>query len=254
MATYHKFEVAEHEERSISRRIAAGEQYTEATGDRETVKFTGRWAEMVALMESQTGGAGVEVSCDLERLGGGIGELRITREYYRKPAGSEGEEGGETEQLGTVAAPEVVSSFSVQAEPLLGHPLFEGVTEAQAWLLQQVAAGTHPDARIEYNGKKYRLRDACAQLDGPAKDALELYLKGVTHYYEVYGEATARCTGSSPGGTVGKISQPPAGVETPEGRDWLCAGKGKRMSGGEVEYSASYRMSGRGGWNKKLYS
>ena len=77
MAQYINFETAEHVERSVVRRISAGDGYTEATGNRETVMRTGPWAVELAALNALAGGNGIVVTAELERLPGGIGELRI---------------------------------------------------------------------------------------------------------------------------------------------------------------------------------
>lgn len=248
--------VREHVDKRISLNRAAGKEYTESTGQREVIKYTGPWE---AILEhgvqavSGTEGA-VAVTVEMERSEGGIGEMTITEETYRKPTATGGDDGDKESNLGTNENPEITSSFTVQAEPLLGHPKYKDITRAQAWLLQQVAAGTHPDAVIEYNGKKYIMREACEQLSGSAAKVLDLYLKGITQYYEVYGDITVRGTGGEFPGEVGKISNPPGGVPAPSGRNWLCTGKGKTKQGKEVVYTAQYRLSGPGGWNTELYS
>lgn len=248
--------VREHVDKRISLNRAAGKEYTESTGQREVIKYTGPWE---AILEhgvqavSGTEGA-VAVTVEMERLEGGVGEMTITEETYRKPTATGGDDGDKESNLGTNENPEITSSFTVQAEPLLSHPNFKDISDADAWLLQQVAAGTHPGAHVEYNGKKSVLREACKSLSGSADKVLKLYLKGITQYYEVYGDITVRGTGSEFPGEVGHIAQPPGNVSAPADRNWLCTGKGKTKQGKEVVYTAQYRLSGPGGWNKDLYS
>lgn len=250
--------VREHVDKRISLARKAGKDYTESTGQREVIKYTGPWE---AILErgvqavSGTEGA-VAVTVEMERAAGGIGEMTITEETYRKPAAADngGENGNGESNIGTSENPEITSSFTVQAEPLLTHPNFKDINDADAWLLQQVAAGTHPGAHVEYNGKKYVLREACKSLSGSAATVFKLYLKGITQYYEVYGDITVRGTGGEFPGEVGHIANPPGNVSAPADRNWLCTGKGKTKQGKEVVYTAQYRLSGPGGWNKDLYS
>ena len=248
--------VLEHVDRRISLSRKAGEKYTESTGQREVIKYTGPWEAILEHGVQAVSGAegAVAVQVEMERNAGGIGEMTITEETYRIPTATGGDDGDKESNLGTADNPEITSSFTVQAEPLLSHPNFKGITDADAWLLQQVAAGTHPDARIEYNGKKYVLREACKSLSGAAGKVCQLYLKGITQYYEVYGDITVRGTGGEFPGEVGHITTPPGNVSAPSDRDWLCTGKGKTKQGKEVVYTAQYRLSGPGGWNKELYS
>ena len=247
--------VREHVERRISLSRKAAAEYTESTGQREVIRYTGPWEAILEYGVQAVSGAesAVAVSVEMERAEGGIGEMTITEETYRKPTATGGD-GDKESNIGTNENPEITSSFTVQAEPLLGHPKYANITRAQAWLLQQVAAGTHPDAIVEYNGKKYIMREACEQLRDSAAKVLDFYLKGITQYYEVYGDITVRGTGGEFPGEVGKIATPPGAVQAPSDRNWLCTGKGKTKQGKEVVYTAQYRLSGPGGWNTELYS
>lgn len=266
MATYQHFEMAEHEERSVSRRIAAGKKHTEATGSRETVKYTGPWADMLALMESQTGGDGVEVSCDLERLGGGIGELRITREEYRVPDSDQGEEGeeepdgGGEAELGSEGAPCLTCSSSPVVVSLLVHPKFVGMGDMERRALKAMIDGQDEHSLIELdetgaNGAPVygKIRD-CIKSDAALK-AFSYVARGVVEYMDFSTEATLRWKGRSEKYQNGEIVKSlPGRRGAQQGRDWICVGTGIEVNGAEVWSTASFRLSGAGGWDAYLYS
>ena len=258
---YQHFEVAEHEERSVSLRIAAGKKYTEATGRRETVKYTGPWAHMLALMERQTGGGGVEVSCDLERLGGGIGELRITREEYRVPDSDQSEEGepdsggGGEAELGSEGAPCYTSSSSLVQVSILAHPKFAAMGDLERRALKAMVDGQDEYSFLGDPTSESGARRIIDCIQSPAAQKAFSYIsKGVTSYYDVSTETTARWKGRSNKYTAGTVVEnAPGGFSSGPGRNFLCSGTGVEKTGMEAWCSASFRMSSAGGWDKFLY-
>lgn len=268
MARYQHFEVAEHEERSVSRRIAAGEKYTEATGNRETVKYTGRWADMVALMESQTGGGSVEVSCDLERLGGGIGELRITRETYRIPSNNEGGEGepggggggeGNTVPGESEADPVCTVRSSLVQVCILAHPKFVGMPEWERRALKAMIDGQDENSLIEGDESgpdgapvMKRIKDCIASEAG--LKAFDFISRGVVFWNDVSVEASLRWKGRANKYAAGQIVGSIPGITAAEGRTWLCSGVGTEQTGSVTWSTASFRLSGPGGWDEFLYT
>lgn len=252
MAVYVNVAVREHEERRVSYERAHGAEYTEATGYKEVLKYTGRWQDMCEMARSECAAPvdAWQVSCEVERGGGDMAELTLTRVQYEAAEG----EGGEEKEVGTQDNPAYSSSFTVQAEPLLCHPYFMGVSTADMELLKELESGASAFSIVNYKGTDMQLRVALSQLSGTAKEAKDYYLRGVTQYYEVYADATARWKGGGRGAfTVGKICTPPGNPPTPAGRTWLCVGFGIEKQGDEVWYSATFRLSGAGGWDTKLY-
>lgn len=242
----------EHVDRTRSWSRAAAEAYSVATGVADSYKLTGRWAEVVAEGEKlATDPADAwQLSITATRIGGDMGELTVSRTEYAQAGGS----GGGESELGTAENPTYTCSYSLQAEPLLVHPMFSELSEGEQWLLQQVEAGAHPDSPQEFGGMKGELRKLCNAMSGTGQKALSFYLRGVTQYYEVHGEATARWSGGPRAYEIGKICSPPGLLNTPAGRNWICCGTGVELSGDKVVYSAQFRLSGRGGWDKELYS
>lgn len=245
----------EHRDRTRTLKRAAAPAYTEVTGVSETLKFTGRWEDMLARA-AEIAGAGqdaYEATCTCTRIGGGLGELSVQFTEYRIPEGAG--EGEETENpLGSKENPQYSFSTTEAAEPLLGHPYFAGqLTEEECWILQQYAGGAHPDSEQTYGGKTGILKDLCAALGGKAAELYNFYKQGITQYYEIYAEATARWKGEPLGYAWLTIQTPPGPVKTPAGRNWLYLGEGAEESGGEIWRTAKFKLSGPGGWSPKLY-
>lgn len=239
-------------DRSRSWSRAAGESFSVATGVTESYKLTGRWDEIVAKGEALASAPADawQVTATATRIGGNMGELSVSLTEYAEAGGSDGEEA----ELGTAENPTYTCSYSLQPEPLLVHPMFAGLTDGERWLLQQVEAGAHPDSPQEFGGQKGTLRAMCAAMGSTGKRALDFYLRGVTQYYEVHGEVTARWSGSPRAYEIGKICSPPGLLDTPTGRNWICCGTGVELSGDKIIYSAQFRLSGRDGWDQELYS
>lgn len=249
MAVQINLEVREHEDRRVSLTRAQLAGYTEATGLRVTEKYTGPWAAMLERTLALAAESATEeaLSLDLERHGGEVGELTVTRTEYRQPSG------GEEAELGTAANPVYTSSSSVTEEPLLAHPKFSGVTAEDAELLHELESGTTLQTVVAYKGKLMPLRKALGQLTGQARLAANYYYKGKNKYMAAHAEATARWTGGGNHFTAGKIETPPGNVSTPAGCNWLCTGTGKEKNGKEVVHTATFMLSAPGGWDEYLY-
>lgn len=253
-AMYRNIALREHRDRtrSLKREAAAG--YTEATGVSESVKYTGTWEEVLAKAADicSLPEDAMEVACTCTRLGAGLGELTVQYTEHRVPVGADGE--ATEAPLGSKENPQYSFNTTEVAEPLLGHPYFKDqLTEEECWILQQYAGGAHPDSDQTFGGKTDILSKWCAGLTGKAAELYDFYKQGITQYYEVYADATARWKGEPLGYAWLTIQNPPGPVKTPEGRNWLYLGEGAEESGGEIWRTARFKLSGAGGWNEKLY-
>lgn len=253
-ALYRNIALREHcdRTRSLKREAAAG--YTEATGVSESVKYTGSWEEVLAKAADicSLPADEMEVACTCTRLGGGLGELSVQYAEFRKPEGSGGESGQAAP--GTKENPFYTVSYTTKAESLMLHPRYGGLTEDDRWILRQIENGAHPDSVLEYGSVKGRLRDLIAYMSYTGNQLALKYLAGVTQYLEVYTEATARWKGEDGSYPCATICTPPGPINTPSGRNWLCAGCGMEESGGEIWQTAKFILSGAGGWDSDLYS
>lgn len=260
MAQYINFETAEHVERSVARRISAGDGYTEATGNRETVMRTGPWAVELAALNALVGGNGIEVTAELERLPGGIGELRITREVYKKPdeAGEDEEEdGGDSEgDVGTEDYPSYSSGGTLVPVSILCHPKFADLNEKELRALKAMLDGQDENSLLSDDdtnataGK--RIKDMISSDAG--KKAMEYIRKGVKEWPETHTQVTARWKGRSNKYNLRSIvNSVPGGINTPSGCNWRVDGVGTDKQGNEVWQTATFTLSGAGGWDKYLY-
>ena len=262
MAEYINIAPREHVEKRITMEAKPGAAYSESTGRRETTKYTGTWADMLAeATELISGGGGTEqVTCELERLEGGIGELTVTREMFRQPDATgedEPEDPEEEQELGTEGAPCYTCSSSTVQECILAHPKFEKLSDLTRRALKAMIDGQDENSFLEDettpSGGR-RIKD-CIGDDAAATLAFKLIGKGITAFLNVQTEITARWKGRSNKYTVGEIvATPPGNFKAKEGRDYLVVGTGEEKTGKETWCSVTFRMSGEGGWKKELYS
>lgn len=261
MAEYINIAPREHVEKRITMEAKPGDAYSESTGRKETTKYTGAWADMLTQATDLIGGGGgsVQVTCELERLEGGIGELTVTRETYRQPDATEEEEPEqpETEQeLGSEGAPCYTSSSSLVQVCILAHPKFAAMGDLERRALKAMIDGQDEYSYLEDSTSSSGTRRIidCIKSD-TAKKAFSYISKGVTSYYDVSTETTARWKGRSNKYTAGTVvDNAPGGFSSGPGRNFLCSGTGVEKTGKETWCSASFRMSSAGGWDDYLYS
>lgn len=257
--------VREHVEKRITMEAKPGDAYSESTGRREVTKYTGSWAEMQACAITQLDSAeeGEQVTCELERQGGNIGELTVTRELFKVGGGGGGDGGdggGDSSggaELGTEDAPCYTCSSTTVQECILAHPKFENIGDLTRRALKAMIDGQDENSFLddEESDSGHRKIKDCIGDDEAAKLAFKLIGKGITSFLNVQTEITARWKGRSNNYTVGEIvSTPPGGFKAVSGRDYLVVGSGVEKTGKETWCSATFRMSGAGGWKKELYS
>lgn len=261
MAEHINIAVREHVEKRISMEVKPGDAYSESTGRRETIKYTGAWEEMLTLANRMMDGGGdsMQVSCELERLEGGIGELTVTREKYRKPdkdTEEDEEEDEEQDEVGSESAPCYTSSSSLVQVSILAHPKFAGIGDLARRALKAMIDGQDEYSYIEDSTSSSGTRRIIDCITGDAAlKAFEYISKGITAYYDVSTETTARWKGRSNRYQAGTIVETaPGGFQSGAGRNFLCSGTGTEKTGKEVWSSASFRMSSAGGWDEYLYS
>lgn len=252
MAIHTNIDIREQPEYRLSWSAEAEGNNLEASGESEEVSYTGEWEALRAWATSQLAAEDVSmnVTYELTRREGGMGELRITREKMQ-----EAEEDPDAEaEVGTEERPQYTISSDCQPSPILSHPMFAGLTNTELQVLKELMDGVVLDAIIEVNGAQMKLRTALDRLTGAAKTAANYLYKGQQQYLEVFTEATARWRGSNNSYTAGVICKPPNAPAVQNGRNWLCVGTGEEKQGGEVWQTAKFRLSGQGGWDTQLYS
>ena len=261
MAEYINIAPREHVEKRITMEAKPGDAYSESTGNKETTKYTGTWEDMLALATQKLGAvsSSVQVTCELERLEGGIGELTVTRETFKQgDAGDEDEpEEPEMEQeLGSEGAPCYTSSSSLVQVCILAHPKFAGMGDLERRALKAMIDGQDECSYLDDGSSESGTRRIidCIKSDA-ARKAFSYISRGVTSYYDVSTETTARWKGRSNKYTAGTVvNSAPGGFTSGPGRNFLCSGTGVEKTGKETWCSASFRMSSAGGWDEYLYS
>ncbi len=258
------FTVREAAERQRAWRSAPGKEYSEATGERETIKYTGPWSELVALAQQAIDASedSQDTTCELDRQEGGVCELRVTVEDYSKPSAGaggedEGEEGPDTpteDTLGTQDNPTYTMSSCLVQVPILVHPKFADIAGLELRALKAMLDGQDEYALLDDDAGTGGKRIIDCITSDAGKKAAKYINKGIYYWNDVSTEATARWKGGSNSYTTGTIETPPGGFRAGQGRNWLCSGSGVEKNGGEVWNTASFRMSGPAGWDTYLYS
>lgn len=249
----------EHVEKSISKELKHGKEYTESVGRKETSKYTGRWEDLLAVLDSAAkDDESLGVTLELERLPGGIGELTITQEQFAiPPKEEEDEEDGEQEaELGTEAAPCYTSNSSLVQVSILAHPKLQNMSKTEVAALKEMIDGASENSFFSdpESPTTQRLIKDCIK-SPQAKTAFRYISRGVTAYLDVSVETTARWKGRSNPYKAGEIVEvAPGGFPSGSDRNFLCTGAGLEKNGKETWCSASFRMSCAGGWDKELYS
>ena len=267
MAEYVNIETREGVERRKTMVAPAAAAYTESTGNRESVKYTGRWSELAAAVGSYLSGGGSheQVTCELERLDGGMAELTVTVEEFRQPtAGGGGDDGGGGGEGNTAPGesaddPVCTVRSSLVQVCILAHPKFVGMPEWERRALKAMIDGQDENSLIEGDESgpdgapvMKRIKDCIASEAG--LKAFDFISRGVVFWNDVSVEASLRWKGRANKYAAGQIVGSIPGITAAEGRTWLCSGTGTEKSGSVTWSTASFRLSGPGGWDEFLYT
>lgn len=183
----------------------------------------------------------------------GFGTKTITKTYYTNSS----ESGGEDGDLGLSAEnPNISINASLVTKSILLHPTVAevmkngGIKAAALKLLAQ--GGSTQDMMWDPDT---RVQKTVSEIvgDGP-EVALVL---SASEFYDV--QYTATCTWEVDRAAIAastlqiSIKSPP-GVGNIQGRNWLYTGTSYRTQGGKYIASATYILSGPGGWDTKIYS
>lgn len=265
MAKYVNIGMLKHQEQTLQRIFKASSGYTESTGKQERVKYTGTWDELVAYFEDYDGGgksAGEQITLTLDRVGGLMGELVIQRDYFERPGdagGGDEEEPGtpdSTETPGTEDFPSYSSGGTLVPVSILCHPKFASIGEMELRALKAMLDGQDENALLADDDSNAtagkRIKDMIKSDAG--KKAMEYIRKGVKEWPETHTQVTARWKGRGNKYTLRSIvASVPGSVSTPAGCNWRVDGVGTDEQGGVVWQTATFTLSGAGGWDKYLY-
>lgn len=260
MAVRYNFGVVESEQRQLSITKSPDDAYTEASGVRETVVYTGPWDEIVAIGRAAAANAAADVSVqvDADRSAGDVGEVRITTEKYGvsgSGAGGGDEEDPADDTLGTEDNPTYTMSSCLVQSCILAHPKFKNLTSLERRALKAMIDGQDENSMLDDESSSTgRVRIIDCLTGSLAQKAYDYISRGIFVWNDVSTEATARWRGGGNSYAPGTICETtPGGFPSGAGRNWLCSGAGKEKNGSDTWNSASFRLSGVGGWDSWLY-
>ncbi len=257
MAEYINIATREHEEREVTYLFAAGKKYSESTGCREVTKYTGSWEDLAAAAATYGGGGGeYGVTVTVSRIGGSMAEMSVTRERYRIPedGDEDGDAGGE---LGSSGNPTYTCTVSQVQEPILAQKKYEGLGELEKRALKALMDGMDARDRISEGkesdvGGGKMIKDCITSEAG--KEAYGYFIRGIFYRLVPSTVVTARWHGAGQQYQFGDIlKQLPGGFRAPGDCNFMCVGTSKEKNGTKVVSSATFQLSGNGGWDTKLY-
>lgn len=233
--------------------------YTESTGQRTVVKFTGFYAELVAMAKQMhsgmASGGDTQVTWEVTQLDGPHGEMRVTSEVFRVPFEDDStNSGGSTDDTTDTmpgddeSYPEINIQTNCTEEPLLTHPKY---SELDIDTLQGLHAlmngGSMGDLLTAADGKQKMLGEL---IKGAPDKLVRKVLKGQTHYYCPHTVVTIRHKGRSTGGTAGKIGHTSGLPAAGRGMTWFCHGTGVEKCGPDAMATSVWES---GNWDEDLY-
>ena len=243
-----------------------------ATGETETLTYTGRMAAMKAMANAQLwqGSQSMQVRANITRMEGGMAKLSITRTYYGSGSSEDPEHPGGAgvpaagEAGSSEANPLVSFDYTEVQQPILTHPLVVamGLNEVSPqWIaLRMLSQGADLTQTFNWSmgGGEPMVYTVEEGLQGVPSDVQKL-VGGQQFYLDVIITASVKyeIDGASrlPAfGNVPRIEAPPNVMQLTGGRDWLFCGGGISLEGGRVLVTKVYKSSGAGGWDPKCYS
>lgn len=167
----------------------------------------------------------------------------ITCQY----AGAEDSSGGNEKALAVYTM-----GLSLSEEPLLSHPRYQSVPQAEREAIQAILAGRDADD----SGTPYR--DIVVSSEG--QEALGKISRGQTSYYSprvVWRQSWVQSR-SVQSGELNRIGS----IDTPDGpapalgggRTWLLNGVTQTQEGASFRIEKEWLASDRGGWDPQIYS
>lgn len=251
-----------HRVKRISRPVMAGktDNYV-ATGDTEERRWTGPWSELADKMAGLEASESNRLQATLTRLDDGdISELQaVWTEYTLRDDDAEGGSGsGEDAAPGSSReAPAVSVQVTVTEEPLLTHPNYNFLTGDYLTALKMLMDGYKESDVLtdSRTGEPITLKQLLSEVDTGDDNLVERVKKGQTHYMAPAVQVTCRYRANSMPEleTSLKVGQPPAGIPTPTGHNWLALVPGVDVQNGEIWVSETYLLSAPGGWDETIY-
>lgn len=267
MAIGYNISVRKTAEEDWTYRKDAGESYSEATGERHEENFQGPLDELKAKAVAAVGAADATeaVTAEVRKVSANYGELRVTTELYRRPGAADDDDGGEDEpddgsegaELGSEEEPVYSGGQSTVPVSILCHPKFAELPERELRALKAMMDGQDEHSLLvddegNATGGK-RIKDMITSEAG--RKAMGYIRKHVYEWNEPHAEATARWKSRSNRYTVNDIvaTVPGSVMKTPQGYNWRVANVGVEEQGGVTWQTATFVLSGPGGWDEYLY-
>lgn len=234
------------------------EDFSESTGNRTVSVYNGPYAALVAkAQELYKSGASAtaKITYEVTQTESFMGELRITTESFRKPDDDESSDNNNDD----AGDPTYTMSAKETDEDILAHPKFQSLSTDELRALRALMNGMDDkDTLKDGNGKSLREIGNMLKSDA-AKQAARLIRAGARKYKGFTATVTAEWNGmGSHGYRIGKICTPPGGIASvlgsaKDGRNWLCVGLGAEKKGDSKKMTATFMLSGPGGWPTYLY-
>ena len=243
--------------RRIRRPDIRGVDNWQATGDTLERRWSGPWDELQELLLSLNYSEAQRLDASLTRIADGdMAELVATWTDYRRKD-DDGEGGTEYIPGASRETPCISVQVTCTEEPLLTHPNYNFLTEDYLTALKMLMDGYKESDVLtdSRTGEPITLKQLLSEVDTGDDNLVERVKKGQTHFMAPAVQVTCRYRSNSMPelATSFKTGQPPGGIPTPDGHNWLKLVPSVDWQNGEVWVSETYLLSAPGGWDKKIY-
>lgn len=256
MAEYINIASREMPERERTWHWEPGEDYSESTGNREIIKYSGRWEALLTLAAaSGSANSTYDTTATVTRQSGDMAELQITKELYRRPDDDEEDDEQTTDELGSEENPTYTSVTSKESEPLLAAQEYQGLADLELRALKAMMDGQDANSYIDNDASslgRSKIKDCITSTEG--QKAFGYFKRGI--FYKLVPSTTVNCrwTGGGNSHSFGEIvTTTPGGFHAPANHNFMCVGTSKEKSGKKTVHTATFLLSGFGGWEASLY-
>lgn len=239
------------------------------TGEQETFTYNGAFSECKAFGQAAAAGGSnlMQVTAVVERIGGMMAKLTVTKTYYDGYTPPDPDDPGTGEptagQTGSDASnPQYDWAIIANKTSILLHPtvLAAGIDpkSAQGIALKMLSQGADETATFTTGTKAspvpWTVGEALASVD----DAVVALVASQSEFFDPSMELTVTYTidGTQPAPEVGSymtITAPEGNVSAGGDRNWLLTGGGVQIVNGQTKMVKKYLLSAPGGWNAAAY-
>ncbi len=239
-----------------------------ATGETETLNFTGSTLAMKSLAEHYLaeGSQTMQVSCSVTRGEADMARLQVQRTYFLAPE-DDSENPENKPPADSVGSSESCPMISVDyievQQPILTHPMVQdmGLNEVSPqWIaLRMLSQGADMAQTFTWtpsdgNPVVYTVGEGLSGVPGN----VQTLVGGKQFFLDVQITANLKyeidATSEVPDfGEVPRIEQPSGGMKLAAGRNWLFIGGNITKEGDKVMVTKIYKASNAGGWDETIY-